>query len=405
VGFRIDVQAAQGLPVQLDRMREDANRGASDVTDQTQLSYGGVLDAISGSHEQAVGKVRDYLDQLANRIAGNTAQSLRVAFTYYAHTDANAAASLDATYPVGQGDHADGYLGGGRPRLGNGFRDVTEPTDRYQPRPDHSDEFPYQPSPGVLIGPGAMGRHLVITATTLAAKLGHPWDPYEAILKPITGDWNGLRGCTDVFGNVSEAVADMAANAHAAADSISCVWEGNVADGARQHLMELAKALEEAKEPLVKLAEAYEHAAHGARELFNVMCDVLNDLIDGVVEFIAEASAAAATSETVVGGLAFGGMAAYDAYQVYKDIKHMIEVLTKVQAVIELFQSQQHGFGLVNGEGSLPELPTAVSRLPGQHNNVPSNNNVPSMSAAATDPHMNSATSAPTYRQPFALPL
>jgi hypothetical protein len=401
VSFRIDVQAAQGLPAQVDRMREDANSGAAYVIDQTRLSYGGVLDAISGSHEEAVGKVRDYLDQLANRVAGNTAESIRAAFTYYGHTDAGAAASLDATYPAGEGSTGDGYLGGGRPRLGNGFKDVAEPSDRYRPRPDHSGEFPYQPSPAVLISPGAMGRHLIITATTLAAKLGlgHPWDPYEAILKPITGDWNGLRGCTDVFDNVGEALGDMAANAHAAADSISSVWEGNAADGARQHLMELAKALEEAKEPLVKLGEAYEHAAHGAHELFNVMCDVLNDLIDGVVEFIAEASAAAATSETVVGGLAFGGMAAYDAYQVYKDIKHIIEILTKVQAVIELFQSQQHGFGLVHGEGGLPELPAAPSALPGQQNNVPS------IGPASNIPHVTSQASGPTRRPIIPLPL
>jgi hypothetical protein len=401
MGFWINVEAVQGLPAQLDRMREDANRGASYVTDQTRLSYGGVLDAISGSHEETVERVRDYLDQLANRVSGNTAQSLRAAFAYYGHTDADAAASLDATYPAAEDGRGDSYLGGGRPQLGSGFVDVAEPSSRYQPRPDHSDEFPYQPSPGVLISPGAMGRHLIITATTLAAKLGlgHPWDPYEAILKPITGDWNGLRGCTDVFTNVSEAVGDMATNAHAAADSIATVWDGNAADGAHSHLIEIAKALEEAKEPLVKLGEAYEHAAHGAHELFNVMCDVLNDLIDGVVEFIAEASAAAATSETVVGGLAFGGMAAYDAYQVYKYIKHAIEIMTKIDAVRELLQSEQANFGLVHGDSALPQLPTAMPVLPVQQNNVPS------IGAASTTPHMTSAASAPTRGRLLALPL
>src|SRR6266511_2484046 len=51
--------------------------------------------------------------------------------------------------------------------------------------------------PVACINAGAFGRTVIVEATELAASLGlgHRWDPYEKILKPITGDWNGLRKC------------------------------------------------------------------------------------------------------------------------------------------------------------------------------------------------------------------
>src|SRR2546430_14518472 len=86
----------------------------------------------------------------------------------------------------------------------------------------------YDPPLSALISRAAMGRHVIITATTLAAQLGigHPWDPYEMILKPITGDWNGMRGCKDVFDNVADSLCDLTMHLGAAAQSSGPVWPG-----------------------------------------------------------------------------------------------------------------------------------------------------------------------------------
>jgi hypothetical protein len=158
--FSVDPAAAAGLVAQLDRLHADARAGAVYVVDQTQLSYGGILNGITGDHAHAVAAVRDHLDKLSGPVAGDTAQAVRVALAYYTQTDAGAAARLDGTYPAANGGRADDYDGGGRPESdGSGFADVAKPAERYQPRPDHSGEFPYEPTLLAAIGPAAFGTH------------------------------------------------------------------------------------------------------------------------------------------------------------------------------------------------------------------------------------------------------
>jgi hypothetical protein len=383
--FSVDTSGLAGMPAQLDRLEQDARAGVQYVERYTRLTYGGLLNGITGSHGHAVGAVRDYLETLSGPVAGNTAQAVRVAATYYDMTDANSAAKLDATYRIEGGDGESGtgtvdYTAISVPS----FTDAAEPTDRYQPPPDRSEEFAYEPKPVALISPAAAGRMLIVEATTLAAKLGlgHRWDPYESILKPITGDWNGLRGCTDVFDHVAEAVGDMCVNLRGCANSVPGVWTGGAADGLREHLLAVADSLEEAREPIKRLAEAYETAADGAHELFASLGDILNDLIDAVIIFIAEASAAVATSETVVGGIAFGAAAAFEAYECYKLIRELIECYTLADAIMEALQSSLNGFGVVDGNVRLPELDRTRPPLPGDQASV----GRPSVTAAPTPP-------------------
>lgn len=56
--------------------------------------------------------------------------------------------------------------------------------------------------------------------TVLATELGvcdRPYDPYEAIVTPLTGDWAGVRGCADVFHNSGMALTEMGGRASARA--------------------------------------------------------------------------------------------------------------------------------------------------------------------------------------------
>jgi hypothetical protein len=127
------------------------------------------------------------------------------------------AARLDSSYPVDEdegpadgvpGQSAQGY------RQGATFSDVAVPQDRYREVEDYSGEFPLEPRQLVTLSIAGNARNLIIEATELAAKLGlgHRWDPYEAILKPLTGDWAGLRACKDVCDNTADAIEDMSRN-------------------------------------------------------------------------------------------------------------------------------------------------------------------------------------------------
>jgi hypothetical protein len=378
MGFTVDAASLDGLPKQIDRLQHDALLGESYVNDHAKLSYGGVLDRITGNHESVVHAVRDYLDRLARKVAGNSSEAVQAALVYYAHTDAKAAAALDGTYPATSGPHADGPGNYGATSYsssayGGRFRDVAHPSDRYVPPPDHSAEFPDEPKPIDLISPASYARRIIVQATELAESLGlgHRWDPYETILKPCTGDWKGLRGCTDVFERVGEALGDMATNLRAGAYDVPEVWTGNAADGLTGYLLKVANELDGAKAPLDDLGKAYEKAAKGAHELFDALGELLSALIDDVLIFIAELAVAEGTSWTGVGAAIGGAGAALEAYEIYREIKRAVELFAAIRVVVDDFNATlRHGAGMVNVDLDLPVLDEAKLQLPGDQSRV-----------------------------------
>jgi hypothetical protein len=176
VGFSVDVVALGGLPDQLERVDADAVSARGYVREYSELRYGGLLNTLTGAHRRAVDTVSDFLERLATPVAGNTAQAVRQAIIYYIHADDAAAARLDSSYPLAA---QPGSAQEGGKRLGLSFSDTDEPTRHLLPPLDRSEQFPYEPTPLVLISPAAFGRMIIVEATTLAAKLrlGHRWDP------------------------------------------------------------------------------------------------------------------------------------------------------------------------------------------------------------------------------------
>ncbi|MGQ0775594.1 MAG: hypothetical protein ACT4NY_14440 [Pseudonocardiales bacterium] len=82
--------------------------------------------------------------------------------------------------------------------------------------------------------------------TGVAASLGicdRACDPYEVILKPLIGDWVGVRACADVFRNLADAVRDMGTNALWGSLSAETVWTGQAASGCVAYLVAVSKAL------------------------------------------------------------------------------------------------------------------------------------------------------------------
>jgi hypothetical protein len=377
MSFTVDAAGLAGLPEQLDRLQLDAFRGSAFVGDHTRLAYGGVLNDISAEHENVVHEARGFLDKLGGPVAGNTAEAVRAALTYYVHTDAKAAAALDATYPATTGEHAaslgvDGSTSYSSSARGARFRDVAAPSEHYLAPPDYDTEFPDQPSALDCVGPASLGRQLIIHGTELAASLGlgHRWDPYEAVLQPLTGDWSGLRACADVFANAGAAVGDMEMNLRTTAYDVPEVWTGNAADGATGHLLRVADQLGAARQPFADLASAYKTAAQQAHAQFDQLAHQLDDLLDIVLVFIVEAGMAAATSETGVGALALGAASAVTGFEIYKVI-HLITLLIKqLEAQIHNFDTLLNGSAVVGLHLKLPALDPAHLQLPGDQSGV-----------------------------------
>lgn len=377
MSFTVNAAGLAGLPEQLDRLQLDALRGSAYVGDHAALSYGGVLNDIKANHEQIRDEVRGFLDKLDGPVAGNTAEAVRAATTYYVHTDAKAAASLDATYPATTSAHADvagnyGATSYSSSALGARFRDVARPTDNYLPPPDRRDEYPDEPDALVLVSPSGVARQIIIHATELAESLGlgHRWDPYEEVLKPLTGDWNGLRGCSDVYRSVGGAVGDMAMNLRAMAYDVPEVWTGNAADGLTGYLLSVADQLDGSKQAFADLGTGYENAAERAHEEFKQAGEMLSDLVDLALVFIAEAAGAGATAETVIGPVVFGAAGAIDAYEIFKAIHTVATAVSMVKVALESLGTTLTNSGVVDIQAKLRALQPAHLQLPGDQSGV-----------------------------------
>src|SRR5437762_13919738 len=150
MSFTVNAAGLAGLPEQLDRLQQDAFRGSAYVGDHAKRSYGGVLNDITADHERIRHDVRGLLDKLGGPVAGNTADAVRAATTYYAHADTKAATTLDATYPATTSVHADvagNYVATSYSSSAPGARsrDVARPSDHCVPPPAPRYEYPYDP--------------------------------------------------------------------------------------------------------------------------------------------------------------------------------------------------------------------------------------------------------------------
>lgn len=361
--FEVDVTALRGLTRLLDRLGEDANEGTNYLQSNTELEYGeGLLNRARGSHEEALQQVQWFLDSITEYTAVKSRFALDEAIKYYQATDAASAAELDATYPRGitpdRSQLANFYRAPGDPSR---FTDHAEPQTQYRPIPDYNADPAFQFSPQMwdIASPTSSVRDTIWGATWLAAQLGicdRPYDPYESLVKPFSGDWAAVRGCADTFANISAALADMAANLRYAALGIDSVWTGNAASRFQFHLTKSAAKLVAAGDPLLDLTEQYKTCSTAMFEIGKVVGSLISDIVDAALILIAEISLATATSETVVGGVIFGAAALYEGYKLWQLIREAMDLVGRADSLTSAFNATVGDFGLVGSTDTLPNI-------------------------------------------------
>ena len=93
-------------------------------------------------------------------------------------------------------------------------------------------------------------------------------------------------------------------------------------------------------ELVFSFAREYQSVAAGMQEMATAVASILEQLLDKLISMGIKALAATATSETVIGGLFFGGWAAYDAYRATRLWTQALEwhgrALTASQALVGL---------------------------------------------------------------------
>lgn len=372
MGFSVEPSAVAALAEQQERLQEDANKGKSYVAQRTDLDWSGegLINLVAGGHRSVQQQVEDFLGKLADPTSASTAEAFSQAAKYYRSTESSEAERVDRTYPesnVGAAKHGDDTV---KANVG-AFKDVTDPAEQYKPPKDYNGEFPYEPNWKDLISPASLLRDAIYKVTEAATSLGicdRAYDPFEVVLKPVCGDWAGLRACADVYRNVGSAATEMATNVRWSAQNLEERWTGNAADSAEVHLLNLAKALDGAKGPLEKIAKEYESAANGAHDFSASIGVLLSDLADAAITAAASTGITALAGSTGVGlpiALVVGAFTLTRVYKVVKGIKDIVDLLVRFEAAMKTFDSAGNDFGKVDEQSPLPKLPGGAPTVPG----------------------------------------
>ncbi|OJF10858.1 hypothetical protein [Couchioplanes caeruleus] len=212
------------------------------VKDNTVLAYGdGLLNKAKTGHEAIVSAVSYFLEDIAKYPAREGSIAVDQALDYYEQADRGAAAKLD---DAGRDIYIDRHEFSNYYRMGgnaSGFTDAYARRDRYKaPIADYdkADQFQYAPALWDVASPTSLARDAIWGATRLGAKMGifdRAYDPFESWVKPLAGDWSGVRACADVWDNVALSLQDMSGNISRHALGVDGVWQGRAADALISH--------------------------------------------------------------------------------------------------------------------------------------------------------------------------
>lgn len=143
-------------------------------------------------------------------------------------------------------------------------------------------------------------------------------NPAEWVAEWFVGDWQGMAVGASALEQLAEYCQAMGHDVFAAKDDMMELWEGHAASQANAYFEKLATAIDALQEPLNGLAKEYQTLAAGIMEAASAVAGIMEMLLDRLIEMGMKALAATALSETVIGGVIFGGWAAYDAYKATK---------------------------------------------------------------------------------------
>jgi len=376
--MKVDLDVLRKLPDQMDRLVDDAVESKTYLTDGVNESLGGaepgLINLFAGEHMEARQKVEDFLDELATATAPGFSSATAAAISHYESTDEDSAADIDDSITVDPDDLGDvndslSTLYRDPDLPDNLFDDREEPTDALKKVKDYNgDGFGGTPEWLDLLSPTAWIVDTVYGVTSVAADLGildRAYNMRDEFVKPFTGDWAGVRACADYYEHVADSLTSMAANLTWATYSASSCWEANASDACQISLTDLKNTLISASSTLGPLSAEYTQAAVEINGERAILTGLLTELTDAAIIAAGAAALAAATAKTAIGGILFGGVAAYELYMVAEIVQEVLTLVSRCNTYAVGVADFFSGFGVIESGDPMPELPATPS-VPGE---------------------------------------
>jgi len=371
VGFSVDKNGLAAWPSQVDRLREDAVSAKKYVEDQTDINWTGegIANIIAGGHHEVYARTFDFFNVAGTGTFVDYANAAKHTLAAYTNTDQAGGERIDSTYPgVGDADARAGGLDEVDYKVGR-FADVVDAQAMLTPIKDYDPEFPLEPDWTHLVSPAAWVRDGIYKVTEFGSWIGacdRAYDPYELILKPLIGDWAGIRACADMFQNLAASSYAMAMNVNWSAQRMPEVWQGKASEHAIEYIYQLANNVNLAVRPFGEMAKHYESAAKSCNDTRGVVSDLLDGLLDSLAAALLAAGAASAIAASGFGlpiALILAGVSVSEIYLVARNVVRMVKVVADLKTVVDTVEAAQGKFGVISKDLELPTLPT-VPELP-----------------------------------------
>lgn len=162
-------------------------------------------------------------------------------------------------------------------------------------------------------------------------------DPFGWASQQVAGDWEAVKQAAGAAGNLTG--FNTAFHQSVLSDwknSVDQSWRGNAADGARNYFDQLAGAVKWQTSALGEIERTMNNIGNSMLNLSRVIGDLLQDIVDYALLWIAEMAAGAILSSTLVG--APGAAASYAvaaAHAVYTVVR-IGELINKVTAAFKV---------------------------------------------------------------------
>ncbi|QKG23052.1 hypothetical protein [Actinomadura verrucosospora] len=210
------------------------------------------------------------------------------------------------------------------------FVDVAHPERLFTHAPEIIDGdhewHPYE-SPTDVLSPSALVRWMV-------HEIAHV-DIFAVVTQYLGGDWLGWRRAGTVWGTLGKAYGEIARNLRRAAADTPAAWGGNAADDFDEFLIKVAGIMDEMPKTCSGYAKAYDAAAQAAADATNSLNDLLGDIVDNAVYAAIAAGVGTLTAETIVGGLAGYGAAAFYIARIAELCFAVYEAMDKFSKLVD----------------------------------------------------------------------
>lgn len=373
--FDVQPAALRELSGALDRARGDLDEVNTYLTKIKDFEGGtGYIGWCLDGHRAAYKTLSDWIDRLADPTVSGTSTAISESATYYERTDANSAASLDATYPdinVKVCKDQNGFTDI-EPEGSARFADVTDPGDHLTKPHNYGNELygnqlDWWDSLSVMSLAG-MAIQRVSEVAVWLGWLEKPYNPMKELAEEFVGDWAGARAAADVLRSVGRAVNDIGLNIQWAAQGTEQVWHGNAGDGAAIYLMYLAKRfdVDNAWPPIDTLAQQYVDASEEMMKLRDAAVGVLNSIGDYAIEAAIACGFGGGAAATGIGSPLALGAALYAGYKIARvvdGISDLLDIVGKLATATSALMAAQDGFASP-GALSLPTMPPAPISVP-----------------------------------------